>query len=340
MINSLQNDVTILNIFKDELEFAKGFIDYHHGLVHQMIMVNTGNHEVYEQIRNYSKQFKNVLVFFSEFERIDFSAFRNEALSKFDGATKFVLWLDTDEVLEFESNDFYFDENTDVGGIVREDGSKLFSTELDRLFRSTLSGSWVNTIHEHFRIDGNHVKETIRSLKIQHLTSESQRSERKKVMYFEILVDEYQKATDRQAKINALQHIIVMASHDFKNPQLCIDFFEANKDLIFSLNTEYEISKVQKMNILLHAMMSYSRLAQPTGLKLISSIEEIDKSKSTYFQILRALAFNQSLADHIKSLYQEVYPTLTIDTNGEFNNLDFQKEKEINWLERKIGLQQ
>ena len=340
---NLRNDVTILNIFKSELEFAKGFIDHHKDMVNQIVMLNTGNHEVFEQIKQYASGYENIQVNFRQFDAIDFSDFRNAVRSQFNESTPFILWLDTDELLEAESDEFEFDHRCDVGGIVREDGSKLFSTELDRFYRTSLPGNWVNTIHEHFKTDYIHSKDTISELRIIHLTSESQRDEQKKALYFEILVGEYQKAKktdDRQGMINALQHIILMASHDFRNPSLCVDYFEKNKALIFSMDTAFEISKVQKLNILLHALISYSRLWSDQGISLVEPILSIDSSKSTYFQVLRGLAFNPSNSKFIQSRYLGIYKLLTIDTNGEFNNLDFQKEKEISWLERKIGLQQ
>ena len=343
MTINLQNNVTILNIFKDELDFAKGFIDHHKGMVKQIVMLNTGNYEVFEQIKQYASPYENILVNFRHFESIDFSKFRNAALDTAPVSTPFILWMDTDEILLASSNDIDFDDRCDVGGIIRDDGSKLFSTELDRLYRTSLPGRWVNQIHEHFKTDYIHSKDEITQLRILHLTSESQRDEKKKVLYFEILVEQYQKATaenDRQGKINALQHLVLMSSHDFRNPQMCIDFFEANKDLIFSMNTKYEISKVQKLNILLHSLISYSRLGRSDGITLVEPILAIDSSKSTYFQVLRGLAFNSNNSDFIKSRYLGIYNLLTIDTNGEFNNLDFQKEKEISWLERKIGLKQ
>lgn len=342
MIN-LRNDVTILNIFKNELEFAKVFIDHHKTMVKRIIMLNTGNREVYEQIKLYASPFENIQVHYQEFDTIDFSKFRNAARTYFDNSSEFILWLDTDELLETVSHEFEFDQRCDVGGIIREDGSKLFSTELDRLYRTSLPGNWINPIHEHFRSDNLHSKDTINHLKIVHLTSESQRDEQKKVLYFEILVGEYQKAKtndDRQGLINALQHIILMASHDFKHPQMCIDFFETNKELILSMNTDFEISKVQKLNVLLHTLISYSRLGRLDAFELIDPILTIDTSKSTYFQVLRGLAFNPTNAESVRLRYQTVYRLIKIDTNGEFNNLDFQKEKEINWLERKIGIQQ
>jgi hypothetical protein len=343
MTINLQNDVTILNIFKNELEFAKGFIDHHKDLVKQIVMLNTGNYEVFEQIKQYASAYENILVNFRHFESVDFSKFRNALLDTASVSTPFILWMDTDEILLTTSNEIDFDDRCDVGGIIRDDGSKLFSTELDRLYRTSLPGLWVNPIHEHFKTEYIHSKDEVTQLRILHLTSESQRDDQKKVQYFEILVEQYQKANlenDRQGKINALQHIILMASHDFRNPQMCIDFFEANKDLIFSMNTDYEISKVQKLNILLHALISYSRVGSQDGVELIDPILKIDSSKSTYFQVLRGLAFNNNLSDFIKSRYLGIYQLITIDTNGEFNNLDFQKEKEIAWLERKIGIRQ
>lgn len=343
MTINLQNDVTILNIFKNELEFAKGFIDHHKDLVKQIVMLNTGNYEVFEQIKQYASAYENILVNFRHFESVDFSKFRNALLDTASVSTPFILWMDTDEILLTTSNEIDFDDRCDVGGIIRDDGSKLFSTELDRLYRTSLPGLWVNPIHEHFKTEHIHSKDEVTQLRILHLTSESQRDDQKKVQYFEILVEQYQKANlenDRQGKINALQHIILMASHDFRNPQMCIDFFEANKDLIFSMNTDYEISKVQKLNILLHALISYSRVGSQDGVELIDPILKIDSSKSTYFQVLRGLAFNNNLSDFIKSRYLGIYQLITIDTNGEFNNLDFQKEKEIAWLERKIGIRQ
>ena len=340
---SLNREVTILNIFKNELEFAKGFIDHHKDMVKQIVMLNTGNYEVFKQIKQYAEPYENILVNFQLFEEVDFSKFRNSVRSQFNESTPFILWLDTDEILEAKSDEFEFDHRCDVGGIIREDGSKLFSTELDRFYRTSLPGNWVNTIHEHFKTDYPHSKDTISELRIIHLTSESQRSEQKKTLYFEILVGEYQKAKkadDRQGMINALQHIILMASHDFRNPSLCIEYFEENKSLIFSMDTSFEISKVQKLNILLHTLISYSRLWSDQAIPLADPILAIDSSKSTYFQVLRGLAFNPNNSEFIKSRYLGIYQLLTIDTNGEFNNLDFKKEKEISWLERKIGLQQ
>lgn len=40
--------------------------------------------------------------------------------------------------------------------------------------------------------------------------------------------------------------------------------------------------------------------------------------------------------EFVISRYQGIYPLLSIDTNGEFNNLDFKNKKEITWLENKI----
>ena len=64
MTINLRNDVTILNIFKNELEFAKGFIDHHKDMVKQIVMLNTGNWEVFQEIKIYAKQYENIQVSF------------------------------------------------------------------------------------------------------------------------------------------------------------------------------------------------------------------------------------------------------------------------------------
>ena len=118
---NLRNDVTILNIFKDELEFAKGFIDHHKDMVKQIIMLNTGNYGVYEQIEQYASQYENILVNYRDFETVDFSSFRNAARRYFDESTPFILWVDTDEIVLAAENEIDFDSRCDVGGIIRNE---------------------------------------------------------------------------------------------------------------------------------------------------------------------------------------------------------------------------
>jgi hypothetical protein len=82
--------------------------------------------------------------------------------------------------------------------------------------------------------------------------------------------------------------------------------------------------------------MSFSRLHIALDEKLIDRILEIDSSKSTMFQLLRAMVFNPANADKIKIIYETTYRNLDNTIVNEFSNLDFMSEKEINWFENKL----
>jgi len=334
----LKSDLTILNIFKDDFEYIDCFVETHCKLARSVIMLNTGNQQSYEYTKSLESAYPNLTVLFKEYSDVNFSNFRNDCLLLFPNDTEYYCWVDTDELLIAENNEI--DVDADVSSINRIDGSKRFSTSLNRMFRRNIAGTWVKRIHEHFSISQGCSYAVCTDLTIQHLSSEAHRPLSKKQMYFDILESELNKSIEtnnRNGIIDALQHLILMSSHDFKDPELCISYFYKFKELIFNMDpTTAEISKVQKLNILLHSLISLSRLGIVPEDALIEHILEIDKSKSTVFQLLRGLLFNPANKYTVKDIYEVVYINLDDNTDTEFNNLDFINPVEISRFETKL----
>ena len=330
----IQN-LTILNIFKDDLEWLDRFITHHCEQFEKVIMLNTGNKETYEKAKTYQHSFKNLEIHYLEYEDTHFGNFRNDCLKLFEGETDHYCWVDTDEILLINTEEFKLTPSVQVGIIRRSDASGRFETNLERLFRKDVTGSWERRIHEGF----SHRSQTIplKDCYIRHLTSEVDRSQSKKMLYYMLLtaeLDEGFYCDDRRKQVFALQHLIPMASHDLKRPDLTISVFEQNKELIMNLEP-YEISSLQYVNLLIHTIMSYSRLHQNIDPALVFKIIDLDCTKSTIFQVMRALVFNPATHDLIKQFYETRYTEL-IDENELFNNKDYLIEREIEWFERKL----
>ena len=333
----LKTNLTILNIFKDDFEYIRDFVEEHCILAKSVVMLNTGNKTSFEYAQSLTAEYGNLKVFYKEYEYVNFSKFRNDCLSLFDRDTDYYCWVDTDELLKSEKNEI--DISADILDIERIDGSLKFKTYLKRMFRTTLDGEWQKPIHEHFSPIGECVADVCSELTLHHLSSEAVRSPKKRQIYFDILqseLDEAVKVNNRQGMIDSLQHLILMSSHDFRKPELCISYFNRFKDLIYGMNTSYEISKVQKLNILLHSIISFSRLHITVDDELISQVLKIDSSKSTMFQLLRGMVFNPANIEKIKEIYETTYRNLDDKIINEFNNLDFTSAKEISWFENKL----
>lgn len=333
----LKSNLTILNIFKDDSEYIDCFIETHCKLVKSVIMFNTGDRQSYEYTKSLELKYPNLTVHFKEYTDVNFSNFRNDCLLSFPNDTEYYCWVDTDELLIAQNNEINVE--ADVLSINRIDGSNRFSTSLNRMFRRNITGKWNKRLHEHFSITQGYSYAACTDLTLQHLSSEAHRSLSKKQLYFDILESELNESIEinnRDGIIDALQHLILMSSHDFKDPKLCISYFYKFKELILSMSAPSEISKVQKLNILIHSLISLSRLGIEAEDTLITHILEIDESKSTVFQLLRALLFNPSNNYVVKDIYETIYPGLDDNTNTEFNNLDFINQGEITRFETKL----
>jgi len=333
----LKTNLTILNIFKDDFEYIRDFVEEHCILAKSVIMLNTGNKDSYQYAKSLTHEFDNLKVFYKDYAFVNFSDFRNDCLSLFDRSTEYYCWVDTDEILKAQNREI--DIDADILDIERIDGSLKFKTYLKRMFKTTLGGEWQKPIHEHFSPSTECITAVCPELTLHHLSSEAVRSPKKKQIYFDILqseLDEAVKVNNRQGIIDSLQHLILMSSHDFRKPELCISYFTKFKDLIYDMDTSREISKVQKLNILLHSVISFSRLHIAVDDELISQILKIDSSKSTMFQLLRGMVFNPANIEKIKEIYETTYRNLDDLIINEFNNLDFTSAKEISWFENKL----
>lgn len=337
-MKQLKNNSAILNIFKDDADFVEDFVRHHAPMVKQLIMLNTGNKETYNTVKKLAEEYTNVTVAYREYYIVDFGNFRNDCLSlaKKETDCEYFIWVDTDERLEIIEEQ---ELDADIICIERQDASNRFATFLDRIYRSNVKGKWIKIIHEHFSLEHTDVTRSFANgLRLNHLTSEASRPMEKKRLYYSLLARQLaaaEKIGHRQGKIDAVQHMILMASHDFRNPELCVQLYEAHSPLIFSLEKNDEISKVQKLNILIHSMMSFSRLEKAIPDGLIEEILKIDKSKSTYFQLMRAMVFNKGNRPQLKDMYEVEYPKLE-NPGLEFNNQDYLVEKEIAWFENKL----
>jgi hypothetical protein len=81
--------------------------------------------------------------------------------------------------------------------------------------------------------------------------------------------------------------------------------------------------------------MSFGKLKkQPPGV-LLDEILKIDRSKSTYFQAMRALVFDSANRRQVKMMYEKEYPTLA-EPSPEFDNKDYLIEREIKWFEKAL----
>jgi len=337
-MKQLKNNSVILNIFKDDIEFVEGFVKYHAPMVKHIVMLNTGNKETYNIVKKLAKEYENISISYQEYYDVDIGKFRNDCLSfaKKEVNCEYFIWVDTDERLEIiEEEEF----TTDIVCIERQDASNRFVSFIDRIYRTNIKGSWIKIIHEHFALEHTDVtKSVIKGLRLNHLTSEVSRPIEKKKLYYSLLarqLAEAEKEGYRQGKIDAIQHMILMASHDFRDPKLCIQLYEEHASLIFSLDNNDEISNIQKLNILMHSLISFSRLEKIIPNGLVEEILKIDNSKSTYFQLMRAMLFNKENREKIKYMYEIEYPKLE-DPKLEFNNQDYLIEKEIIWFEKKL----
>ena len=334
---NLKSNLTILNIFGNDVEFIDQFVRHHCPMVKTVIMMNTGYKDAYEYAKSLKATYNNLEVFYEEYDNINFSAFRNNCFRYFNKDTPYYCWIDTDELLNTTTDDINLSD--DIVNLTRIDGSLRFTTSLNRIFNTSLDGVWYKSIHEHYCPATECTYGCCDELSIQHLTSEAARSPEKKLLYFKILQNELNVSVSNESRqdiINALQHLIIMASHDFKNPELCVEYFSKFRDLIYSINSPGEISSIQKLNILLHAVISYSRLHLEIDTILIDNILKIDSSKSTMFQLLRGMSFNPNNIPYIKDVYENQYNILSDELAPEFDNLDFLNKKEVEWFKNKI----
>lgn len=340
-MKQLKNNSAILNIFKDDAEFVEDFVRHHAPMVKHLVMLNTGNKETYDIVKKLAEEYANVIVSYQEYFAVDFGKFRNDCLdfAKKEVDCEYFIWIDTDERLEIdEDKQETMVLDADVFHVERIDSSNRFATYIDRIYRSNVKGRWTKIIHEHFALETNVKWEFAHGLRINHLTSEAARPMEKKRLYYSLLTRqlvEAEKNEHRQGIIDSVQHMIPMASHDFKNAELCVQLYETYSTLLFSLTEADEISEVQKLNILVHTLMSFSRLKQDTPAILVNEIFKIDKSKSTYFQVMRAMVFNEKNKEQIKHMYEVEYPELG-EPRPQFNNRDYTVKKEIAWFEDKL----
>jgi signal transduction histidine kinase len=337
-MKQLKNNSVILNIFKDDIEFVEDFVRYHAPMVKHIVMLNTGNKETYNIVKKLAEEYGNISVSYREYYDVDFGKFRNDCLSfaKKEIDCEYFIWVDTDERLEIiEEEEF----NTDIVCIERQDASNRFVSFIDRIYKPNVKGHWIKIIHEHFSLEHTDVTKSVtKGLRLTHLTSEASRPVEKKKLYYRLLsrqLAEAEKEGNRQRKIDAIQHMILMASHDFRNPELCVQLYETHSPLIFSLGDNDGISNVQKLNILIHSLISFSRLEKNMPNGIVEEILKIDNSKSTYFQLMRAMLFNKQNKGRIKYMYEVEYPKLE-KPKLEFNNQDYLVEKEITWFENKL----
>lgn len=337
-MKQLKNDTAILNIFKDDSEYVEDFVRHHAPMVKQLVMLNTGNEETYKIVKELQSEYDNITVSYKEYPVVDFGKYRNDclALAKKSVDCEYFIWVDTDERLEvFEEEEF----NTDIVCLERLDASNRFATYIDRIYRSTIKGKWIKIIHEHFATEySDNTRGHAHGMKLSHLTSEADRPMEKKRLYYSLLarqLSDAEKAGYKQGKIDAIQHMILMASHDFRNPELCVQLYETHAELISSLGAGDQISSVQKINILIHSLMSFARLGKAIPEGLVEEILKIDNSKSTYFQVMRAMVFDPKNRPQIKQMYEVDYLKLG-EPDAEFNNLDYLVEKEIKWFEGKL----
>jgi len=337
MTKQLKNDAAILNIFKDDVNFVEEFVRYHAPMVKQLVMLNTGNKKTYDIVEKLKEEFPNIVLGYQEYSQVHFGKFRNDCLNlarKEASDCEYFIWIDTDEKLEILGEE---ELKADCIGLLRLDSTNRFTTHLDRIYKSDLKGQWFKVIHEHYAPEREFSRAVSENLRINHLTSEAVRPLEKRKLYYSLLVRqlaEAEKANSRQGKIDALQHLIMMASHDFKNPDLCVELFEKHKRLILSLDFS-ELSRVQKLNLLVHSLMSFGKLKkQPPGV-LLDEILKIDRSKSTYFQAMRALVFDSANRRQVKMMYEKEYPKLA-EPHPEFDNKDYLIEREIKWFEKAL----
>jgi hypothetical protein len=337
-MKQLKNNSAILNIFKDDVKFVENFVRHHAPMIKHLVMFNTGNKGTYDIVKKLAEEYTNISLSYQEYDFVDFSQFRNDCLSFAKRAVdcEYFIWIDTDERLAIIEEEKL---GTDIICIQRYDSSNRFSSYIERIFKSNLKGHWTKIVHEHFTLDHNDVTRSIsKGLQINHLTSEAARPMEKKKLYYSLLsrqLDDAEKVGCRQGKIDAIQHMVIMASHDFRNPKLCTQLYETYAPLIFSLDNNDGISNVQKLNILIHSLISFSRLEQLIPNDLVEEILKIDNSKSTYFQLMRAILFNKENRERVKHMYEVEYPKLEEPKLG-FNNQDYLVEKEIIWFEKKL----
>jgi hypothetical protein len=337
-MKQLKNSSVILNIFKDDIDFVEDFVRHHAPMVKHLVMLNTGNKETYNIVKQLAEEFNNISVSYQEYYDINFGKFRNDCLyfAKKEVDCEYFIWVDTDERLEIINEEEF---NTDIICIERQDASNRFASFIDRIYKANIKGRWIKIIHEHFSLEQTNITRAFtKCLRLNHLTSEANRPMEKKKLYYSLLnrqLIEAEKEGYKQGKIDAIQHMMVMASHDFRDPKLCIQLYEKHALLIFSLGDHEEISNVQKLNILIHSLISFSRLEKNIPDGLIEEILKIDNSKSTYFQVMRAMIFNKGNKELIKYMYEVEYPKLA-NPKLEFNNKDYLIEKEITWFENKL----
>lgn len=331
----------ILNIFKDNHQDTINFINAHINKCDIIFCLNTGNIDSFNSVATEFINVENVIIEYFEFNDIDFSAFRNKCLERFKDTVKHpynILWLDSDERLLGKIPD-----NPNVVGIIeRIDSSERYSTWLNRYVGYNVNSHWENQIHEHLSASAKYIKISSDVIKILHLESELTRSAGKKILYWSKLKSQLHsglKSKNRQVIISALEQMILMASIDFKNPKLCCRIFDKFENVIMTANTDFEISTIAKINILIHAVMSKSRrqIVPQNIMQIQSEIEILRNSKDVMFQFIRALSFNNQMINKMKHFYLTQYQCLPA-TIGDELNADYRIEKEILWIENKLGV--
>lgn len=88
--------------------------------------------------------------------------------------------------------------------------------------------------------------------------------------------------------------------------------------------------------MLIHIIISFSRLQKKVPKYIIEQITDIDLSKSTMFQVLRGMLFNKKNRTLVKSIYEHKYKDYPDEIHSELNNQDYKNKSEIEWFENKL----
>ena len=325
MIRDIKKDLSVLNIFKDEEEFIKNMIVSLSPRVREIFLLNTGNEKVFGVVAEFAKHYPNVYVFFEQFAQVNFSDFRNACREKSSIKSEYYIWLDSDEELLCDNQINLF---ADIVEIERYDGTGKFSNYLKRIFKTSLEGSWEKIIHENFVPKHGFLTDRNDFIKIKHLTSEVHRSLEKKKLYFDLLKQQTKISQNESEKFNYLSLQILMASHDFRDPATAVSIFEDNKNFLLFKKIEHYESPKFKFDMLMHIVISYSRLQIIPDIRIISVLLSISANKSSVFQLIRGLSFNKELKPLILDFYKHKYEFIKEDAS-EFNNQDYKMESEI-----------
>jgi len=166
-------------IVKDESQVIKRCLDSVKLVIDYWVIVDTGSKDGTQKI--IKEQLKGIPGELHERPWRNFEANRNEALELAKGKGDYILFMDADDVLEFEGNPKFPTLSKDLYTMWR--GTKDFSYIKSQLVKGNLPWKWVGVTHEYLDCEHYYTSELLETVKYVTTTEgASAKDPRKKFM--------------------------------------------------------------------------------------------------------------------------------------------------------------